>query len=169
MNNGKKYCIIKINIVNDDPYYQIKTNKNNINKINLTFYVGRVHIVSDLLFLVSRLKNTFRCNKYYNIVFDFKNSPKKIKDVKEFQQSLKEIFQINLSHANMINSESIHTLSNVIINHLLKCGKHPDFLDYKNPISFIKIKNYINNVLNKCYGDEVIIQIIFNINANLNL
>lgn len=165
VDNTKKFCIVKINIINDEPFYSIKSNKNNINKINILFHVGRLHMISDLLFLGQQFKQTFTCKEYYNIIFNFKNCPKKIKDLKDFQYNIKEIFQIKRNINSLDNN--IYTISNIIISHSIKCGKHPIFSDYKNPIIFNKIKNYINNILNYCYNDDIIVEIIINILEHL--
>ena len=158
---NKKKCIVKINIINDEPFYIIKSNKKNINKINLLFYIGKLHIISDLLFLTHMIKKTFKCNEYYNIIFDFKNCPKTVKDLKDFQYNIKEIFQVNKS--NICNTDNVYTLSNIVFSHSIQHGKHPNFFNYENPIIFNKLKNYINNILNYCYNDDVIMTIIINV------
>ena len=102
--------------------------------------------------------------QYYNVIFNFKNCSTKIKELKEFQQIIKDIFQLKKNNLNIMNSDNIHTLSTIIVSHILKCGKYPDFNNYKNPIIYNKIKNYINNVLNTNYNDDIIMEIIFNVN-----
>ena len=92
--NIKKFCIVKINIIENDPYFLIKSSGTNLNKITLILYISKTHMISDLLFLTMQLKKTFKSKQYYNVIFNFKNCPKKIKELKEFQQNITEIFQI---------------------------------------------------------------------------
>ena len=163
MNNSKNYCVISINTINEDPYYQIKLNKKFVNKININFYISRYHSISDLLFLGYKLSETFKCKKYYNLIFNFKNCPKKVKNLQEFKNVMRGIFHIKL-HNNILNiNNNINILSNSVLEHSLMYGKYPNFNDFKNIISFNKIKNYINNLLNKKYEDEIILQIILQI------
>ena len=162
--NIKKYCLVKINTIETDPYYSIKSNGNNLNKINLILYINKSHAISDLLFLASSIKQNIKMQQYYNVIFNFKNCSTKIKELKEFQQIIKDIFQLKKNNLNIMNSDNIHTLSTIIVSHILKCGKYPDFNNYKNPIIYNKIKNYINNVLNTNYNDDIIMEIIFNVN-----
>lgn len=162
--NIKKYCIVKINFIQTDPYYVMKLHNKNVNKLNLLFFVNKNHIISDLMFLTSIIKKTFKFNEYYNIIFNFKNCPKKVKDLKEFQQNIREIFQVKKNNSGIMDSNNIYMLSNIIISHSLKHGKHPDFSDFNNPIIYEKIKNYINNILNTNYDDNIIRDIIINVN-----
>ncbi len=162
--NTKKYCVVKINFIQEDPYYVFKLNNKNINKLNLTFFVNKNHILSDLIFLISIIKKTFKFDEYYNLIFNFKNCPKKVRELKEIQQNIREILQVKKNKHSITDSKNIYILSNIIISHSLKHGKHPNFKDFNNPIIYEKIKNYINNILNTKYDDTIIKNIIFNIN-----
>ena len=66
-----------------------------------------------------------------------------------------------------MNSDNIYSLSNIILSHMLKCGKYPNFSDFNNPVNYVKIKNYINNILNTQYADDIIVEIIEIINNNI--
>lgn len=131
-------CIVKI-IVNP----QLEQN------INLTVSVpkktAKLKIIlqneNDINQMINDTKKIFDGKFNFNLIFNWKATPKSIRENKFIQNELQKIFE------NSDNLNEIVKLANIVRKHILMYGSAPNLKLYSNEKCKIKIYNYIKSLL----------------------